>query len=130
MKINGVEIPDIDSCDLAVMETYEAAHNVVAKKAEEMNVHCKTRTEVIRYQCEAIFEFFDTVFGPGTAKLVFGDTVNMRTCFEAYEQVINIVNKQDVEFGNEYTRKFSPKKNGGKIYPNPNHHNHKKKKRR
>jgi hypothetical protein len=54
----------------------------------------------------------------------------MRTCFEAYEQVINIVNKQDVEFGNEYTRKFSPKKNGGKIYPNPNHHNHKKKKRR
>ena len=106
MLINGVEITDIDVCDYAVMERYEAAHDVVLEKSKQAKQVCKRRSELIKYQCEVVFEFIDTVFGEGTAKKVFGDSCNLRTALAD-----------------------SQKQNSGKIYPNPNYH-HKKKKRR
>lgn len=132
MVINGVEISDIDVCDLAAMERYEAAHDVVMEKASKAKQVCERRSELIKYQCEAIFEFLDTAFGEGTAKKVFGESVNLRTCMNVYEEVCLAVNKLDESYGAEVKDHFSKykhqKKNGGKIYPNPNHR--KKKKRR
>lgn len=131
MKINGVEIPDIDNCDLAAMEKYEAAHARVLEKANKTEEVCTKRSEAIRFLCEAVFEFFETVFGEGTAKLVFGDQVNLRVCMDAYEEVSNSVKMADEAFSAKYINKYGgAKKNGGKIYPNPNYYHKKKKKRR
>jgi hypothetical protein len=133
--INGVEITDIDVCDYAVMERYEAAHDVVLEKSKQAKQVCKRRSELIKYQCEVVFEFIDTVFGEGTAKKVFGDSCNLRTALAVYEEVTLAVNKLDNQFNESVNNHFksgkknSQKQNSGKIYPNPNYH-HKKKKRR
>lgn len=135
MLINGVEITDIDVCDYAVMERYEAAHDVVLEKSKQAKQVCKRRSELIKYQCEVVFEFIDTVFGEGTAKKVFGDSCNLRTALAVYEEVTLAVNKLDNQFNESVNNHFksgkknSQKQNSGKIYPNPNYH-HKKKKRR
>ena len=135
MLINGVEITDIDVCDYAVMERYEAAHDVVLEKSKQAKQVCKRRSELIKYQCKVVFEFIDTVFGEGTAKKVFGDSCNLRTALAVYEEVTLAVNKLDNQFNESVNNHFksgkknSQKQNSGKIYPNPNYH-HKKKKRR
>lgn len=133
MIINGVEIPDIDVCDYETMERYEAAHDVVLDKMNKLVTKGKRTSELIKYQCEAVFEFLDSVFGDGTAKKVFGDSVNLRTCLIAYEEVCVSVSdldkKSSVEIKKHYSKFNHQKQNGGKIYPNPNYH-HKKKKRR
>lgn len=135
MLINGVEITDIDVCDYAVMERYEAAHDVVLEKSKQAKQVCKRRSELIKYQCEVVFEFMDTVFGEGTAKKVFGDSCNLRTALAVYEEVTLAVNKLDNQFNESVNNHFksgkknSQKQNSGKIHPNSNYH-HKKKKRR
>ena len=136
MIINGVEITDIDVCDYAVMEQYEAAHDVVLEKTKQAKQVCNRRSELIKYQCETVFEFLDTVFGEGTAKKVFGDSCNLRTALAVYEGVILAVNELDNQFNEQAINHFKSgktnfrKQNGGKIYPNPNYHHKKKKKRR
>lgn len=137
MIINGVEIPDIDICDFSVMEHYEAAHDVVLEKCKKAKTVCSRRSELIKYQCEAVFVFLDTVFGAGTAKKIFGDSCNLRVALDVYEEVTLAVNKLDEKYADEvhdhfeqYNPKNNQKQNGGKIYPNPNHHHKKKKKRR
>ena len=137
MIINGVEIPDIDICDFSVMEHYEAAHDVVLEKCKKAKTVCSRRSELIKYQCEAVFVFLDTVFGAGTAKKIFGDSCNLRVALDVYEEVTLAVNKLDEKYADEvhdhfeqYNPKNNQKQNGGKIYPNPNYHHKKKKKRR
>lgn len=137
MIVNGVEIPDIDVCDFSVMEHYEAAHDVVLEKSKKAKTICSRRSELIKYQCEVVFEFLDSVFGPGTAKKVFGNSCNLRVALDVYEEVTLAVNKLDEKYNDEVTEHFkqnklknNKKQNGGKIYPNPNHHHKKKKKRR
>jgi len=140
MIINGVEIPDIDVCDYSAMEQYEAAHDVVLEKSNKAKEVCERRSELIKYQCEIVFEFLDTVFGEGTAKKVFGDCCNLRTALAVYEEVTLAVNELDHKFNEQAIKHFSKqnkeknhnshKQNGGKIYPNPNYHHKKKKKKR
>ena len=132
MIINGVEIPDIDICDFSVMEHYEAAHDVVLEKCKKAKTVCSRRSELIKYQCEAVFAFLDTVFGVGTAKKIFGDSCNLRVALDVYEEVTLAVNKLDEKYNDEvaehfkqYKPKNNKKQNGG-----TNHHHKKKKKRR
>ncbi len=137
MIINGVELPDIDVCDYSVMQRYEAAHDVVLEKSNNAKNVCSRRTELIKYQCELVFEFLDTVFGPGTAKKVFGDTCNLKVALDVYEEVILAVNKLDEKYADEaheHFKRYKPKtniqkSNGSKIYPYSNHNNKKKNRR-
>lgn len=135
MIINGVELPDIDVCDYSVMQHYEAAHDVVLEKCNNAKNVCKRRSELIKYQCETVFEFLDSVFGSGTAKKVFGDTCNLKVALDVYEKVALAVNKLDESFAEEVHDHFKQRKpnnqnqNSGKIHSKPNY-NHKKKKNR
>lgn len=106
MLINNVELPDIDVSDALVMEHYEAAHEKVVNKMNNLTVEGKRRSELIRIQCEAVFEFFEDVFGDGTAKKVFGDSVNLVTCINAYEAVVVAVNKLDNKIAEQFKSKF------------------------
>lgn len=106
MIINNVELPDIDVADALVMEHYESAHDKVAEKMNKLDTAGKRRSELIRIQCEAVFEFFDDVFGEGTAKNVFGESVNLTTCLNAYEAVVIEVNNLDKKVAGHYKAKF------------------------
>lgn len=106
MIINNVELPDIDVSDALVMENYEAAHDKVAEKMKNLDTNGKRRSELIRIQCEAVFEFFEDVFGEGTAKKVFGESVNLTTCLNAYEAVVVEVNSLEKKVAGHYKAKF------------------------
>lgn len=106
MIINNVELPDIDVSDALVMESYEAAHDKVAEKMNNLDVNGKRRSELIRIQCEVVFEFFEDVFGEGAAKKVFGNSVNLTTCLNAYEAVVIEVNNLEKNVAGQYKAKF------------------------
>ncbi len=102
MIINGVNLPDIDVADALAMERYEHAHDNVAKAMNDLQPEGKRQSELIRAQCTAVFNFFDEVFGDGTAKKVFGKSVNLTTCLNAYEDIIKAVNALGSKLGNMY----------------------------
>lgn len=127
MKINGVELPDLDVCELSVMENYEAAHDVVLEKVQNMEQTGKRRSELIKYQCEVIFEFFDTVFGEGTSNKVFGESCNLRTCLNAYEEICVAVNQLDKDYGAQVKNHFANQNSGKKKGKKGKKYNHYKK---
>jgi len=105
MKINGVELQDIDILDLEVAEKWEQALERVegvAKSIEGVKV-----SETIRIQCNAIFEVFNTLFGEGTDRKVFGDRVNLMTCLKAFEELVLYIKEQETEV-EKMASKYSP----------------------
>lgn len=95
MKINGVELENIDIYDLEVAEKYEKAMARVEKIQEE--VKTLDGAEGIRKICNSIFEVFNTMFGDGVDKKIFGDKVNLLTCLKALEEFLLQVDGQKKE---------------------------------
>lgn len=123
MVINGVNLSDIDVADALVMERYEHAHDNVAKAMNDLQPEGKRQSELIRAQCTAVFNFFDEVFGDSTAKKVFGESVNLTTCLNAYEDVIKAVNALGAKLGNMYKGKANAINNHrGKKHKQYNHY--------
>lgn len=105
MIINGVELEDLDIYDLEVAEKYEKALAKVQELASKDN--SKSLSEGIKYQCNLIFEFFNTVFGKGTDKEIFGNKVNLMTCMKAFEEIVLKMNEQKKEI-EKLSNKYSP----------------------
>lgn len=123
MIINNVDLPDIDVSDAVQMERYEAAHDKVAESMKNLDLNGSRRSQLIRAECEAVFEFFNSVFGDGTAKKVFGESVNLMTCLNAYEAVTIEVNKLDKKTAEQIKLKY-----GGNRQQRRNQSKDKKKK--
>ena len=104
MIINGVAIPDPDVGDLTFLEKYEAQNDIIASKMNEMDKNIR-RSEAMRIQCTLVFEFFNAVFGEGTARKLFGEKVNLKTCIDAYEEAVNGVNSLDAKLANYFRSK-------------------------
>ena len=124
MIINEVNLPDIDVADALAMKRYEHAHGNVAKAMDDLHPEGKRQSELIRAQCTAVFNFFDEVFGDGTAKKVFGESVNLTTCLNAYEDIIKAVNALGAKLGNMYKGKANAINNNrrGKKHKQYNHY--------
>lgn len=105
MKINGVELADIDVFDADTAEKYEKVLDNVVK--ESKNFEGLKTSAVIRKQCGLVFDVFNSLFGEGTDKKVFGDRVNLKTCLKAFEELVEQVNEQKKEV-EEMTAKYSP----------------------
>lgn len=129
MIINGVQLPDPDTADVLFMEKLEREQDAVTNWDE--NPEIKTRAQKIRAQCTAIFNFFDNMFGDGTAKKVFGEKVNLITCVDAYDEVLTEINRVDAELAAKlrakYVSKYLPNK--GKKHKNKRYNNRKPKHR-
>ena len=91
---------------------------------DELQPEGKRQSELIRAQCTAVFNFFDEVFGDGTAKKVFGKSVNLTTCLNAYEDIIKAVNALGVKLGSMYKGKVNAINNNrmGKKHKQYNHY--------
>ena len=127
MVINGVNLPDIDVADALVMERYEHAHDNVAKAMNDLQPDGKRQSELIRAQCTAVFNFFDEVFGDGTARKVFGESVNLTTCLNAYEDIIKAVNALGAKLGNMYKGRADAMSRNNRKGKSRNQYNHYKK---
>lgn len=102
--INGVNLGEFDIFEADVAEKYEKALDDVIKKAQ-VTQGLKTSV-VIRKQCETVFEVFDSLFGEGTSKKIFGDRVNVLMCMNAFEEMVKQVNDQKEEL-TKITNKYS-----------------------
>ena len=110
MIINGVTIPDPDVGELDFNEKYEKAVEHIEEGMKEHDFDKLSVSEGIRIQCTYIFEFFDSVFGTGTAKTVFGERVNLKVCIDSYEQALTGINSLRVKL----TSYFRNKNNGNR----------------
>lgn len=104
MKINGVELEDLDFYDLEVAEKYDKTLEDL-KRIDENNKGM-SMTEVVKTQCETIFNVFNTMFGEGTDEKVFGGRVNLRICLKAFSELVDQVNEQKAEI-EKITNKYS-----------------------
>lgn len=105
MKINGVELEDIDVFDVEVMKRYEEAiDNVIG---EVSGKESEKISEIIGIQCNAIFHFFNKIFGDGADKKIFGSKVNLLTCINAFEEFKEYVEKQKGD-AEKIFHKYSP----------------------
>lgn len=98
LEINGAEL-EFDIFDAETAEKYEVALNNMSVAGEEASKIGKEGklSECIRAQCEGVFDFFDDIFGTGTAEIVFGEKTNLRICLDAAAKVINSVDEQQKE---------------------------------
>lgn len=95
MKINDVEL-HLDLYDAQTARRYEKAVEGL-QTASTAEPDAKL-SENIERQCQAVFAFFDTLFGEGTSVQIFGQTQNLNLCLDAIEKVAACVNEQKQAF--------------------------------
>jgi len=93
-KINGVELDELEVNDLAVAERIEQGIDMVARECSGIPDDAP-RTAKIRTECNAIFDFFDILWGDGTAKNVFGGQTNLIAAATAYKDAIMLIQAKD-----------------------------------
>lgn len=123
MILNGVEIQDIDVLDLDIREKVDKAREKVANKFANSSNYKGTDIEKAKTMCDDISNFVDEVYGKGTANKVFKGRYNLRIAMEAFETVIEDINKQDkdfAEYSNKVQAKYKPKQQNKKSYRYPN----------
>lgn len=90
-KINGVDV-EYDTFDLVNMELFGTEVERLTKFADEN----KGKTyetfgdsvSDLRVLCENILDFFDCLFGEGTAKRIFGDRINAMVITKEYHDFV------------------------------------------
>lgn len=97
MKILGVEL-DFDFCDADQAEDYEReVRRVVDKVQDKKQYEGKSNADGIRIQCGIIDDFFDAVFGAGTADRLFHGKANLREHMEAFGAVSEAARESNTE---------------------------------
>lgn len=87
LNINGTEL-SLDLLDADVLEKYESLNSEVAVRIKEPTQYeGLSNADAMRLQCRIVDEFFDGLFGAGTAVKVFGDNNNLGIRMEAFGQV-------------------------------------------
>lgn len=61
-----------------------------ANKAAE----CTSGADGIEMECNAVIGFLDDIFGPGSAKKVLGEETDLLTCLDAWEDLVELYEKQ------------------------------------
>lgn len=105
IKVNGIELEDLDIYDLEVSEKVDKE----LKKVDEVakTLEGLAMPDIIRTQCNAIFDLFNNLFGEGTDKKIFGDKVNLVTCLKALDEFVTQVRNQKERI-EEIANKYSP----------------------
>lgn len=85
--INSVEL-ELNLLDADVVEKFEGLNTDIAKKIRDPKAYeGKSTADGMRYQCRCIEEFFDKLFGSGTAAAIFPDNNDLKVRMEAFGQV-------------------------------------------
>lgn len=97
MVIFGVEL-DLDFCDADQEEVYEREVRRVMERAQDKKQYDgKSNAEGIRIQCRIVDDFFDAVFGMGTADRLFHGKTNLREHMEAFGAVSDAAKESNAE---------------------------------
>lgn len=84
MNIFGIEL-EYDFFDADQLEVYERENQKVAETIKEPTQYeGKSTSDAIRIQCRIVDNFFDEMFGGGTAQRIFKGKSNIRDHMEAF----------------------------------------------
>lgn len=87
LKICGQEL-ELDLFDADTMEVYEKAMDKVVKRANESKKNTElSNADGMREMCGIVKDFFDEVFGDGTAEKLFKGKNNLAICMDAFGAV-------------------------------------------
>ena len=93
ITINGVDL-DFNIYDYETASRYESG----LTRIQSETTKSESLAETIKAQCGLVFDFFDEVFGPGTAEQVFQGKYDFKTCTIALGDVINAAKAQQQEY--------------------------------
>lgn len=103
MKLNNIEMGEFDIYDFENAEKLEKAIELLN---DMENLEGLTISEQIKIQCTIVFNFFNTIYGEGTDKKIFGNKVNLMTCIKALGDFLQYTNNQKNEI-NKISSKYS-----------------------
>ncbi len=84
MNILGVEL-EYDFFDADQLEAYERENQKVVEDIKApAQYEGKSNADAIRLQCRIVDQFFDALFGAGTAQKIFKGKMNIRDHMEAF----------------------------------------------
>lgn len=79
---------------------YEEALEKIEEKAKQLD-NISGMSNIIQFQCDAFYAFFDEVLGAGASDKLFKKSYNLRECSEAYyESFIPYIGKQGNDYNN------------------------------
>lgn len=116
MKINDVEIREIDLLDADVVEKYENGLNNVQLFIEESHKNAIIgkikNSEFIRKSCTAINDFIDSLWGEGTAYKIFNGKCNFMNSIKVFAEIIDWANdnnqhKEEMNQVNKIVNKYA-----------------------
>ena len=107
MNILGVEL-ELNLFDADVLEVYEKENQRVVERIQDNSQYDgKTTAESIRYQCGVVNDFFDALFGEGTAEKIFKGKSDIKEHMEAFGIVSKASENSNAEF-NGVLAKYTP----------------------
>lgn len=89
IKIFETEL-EFDVADVEFIEKYEKGLEDMKAKDEELGKLESVASQMKAY-CQAIFDYFDYLFGEGTSDKIFGGKYNVTLCDSAFDILINNV---------------------------------------
>ena len=92
VKILGIEL-EANLLNPDVADIYEAELKNVARKSNESK-ECESMAAGIRMQCQAVIDCIEHIFGEGSSKKVFGKSVDLIRCVEAFRDVTSMYDTQ------------------------------------
>lgn len=88
MNILGVELRDIDFFEADELERYEQENQRLMDRIQDNEQYVgKSTADSLRIQCGIVNDFFDAVFGAGTADKLFNGKNNIKDHMEAFATV-------------------------------------------
>lgn len=90
MIINGFEL-QVDLYDADFAEHYEKALELIRKPSLDKDAKL---SDCIRHECQKVCDFFDELFGAGTANTIFKGKVNLNTALDYADLVIDEIISQ------------------------------------
>lgn len=81
---------EIDVTDVAFVEKYEDVADQYNKDIKNVPKDGKV-SEQMRAMCEVFFTAFDSLFGEGTSKKMFGDKLSVDLCVQAFKQLVELM---------------------------------------
>ncbi len=90
LVINGIEL-ELNIFEATQAELFEQANERVLEERDKVN-DIPGLSGKIKLYCDIVYDFFDDVFGDGTANSIFEGRQNMLECLEAYMDVVEYAN--------------------------------------
>ena len=95
---------DVDCTDLDFMKKYEDLTVKMATDMRQIPMQGK-QSDVIMAKCKMVFWYFESLFGRGAAKKLFGAKTNMRVCDEAMLSLAQAVQQDNLDYAQETMEK-------------------------